>query len=88
MGWLGIVFKGDIIHFWDLLAIGLSTGFLGSLTTFNAWNQKMLELTLEGKWALSIMGFFVGMSVIQENIVILLFIRHFILSSWTQQKDA
>ncbi|KAJ8645074.1 hypothetical protein MRB53_006822 [Persea americana] len=70
MGWLGIVFKGDIIHFWDLLAIGLSTGFLGSLTTFNAWNQKMLELTLEGKWALSIMGFFVGMLLVMACVYV------------------
>ncbi|RWR73687.1 CRCB domain-containing protein [Cinnamomum micranthum f. kanehirae] len=70
MGWLGIVFKGDISRFWDLLAIGLSTGFLGSLTTFNAWNQKMLELTLEGKWALSIMGFFFGMLLVMACVYV------------------
>lgn len=65
MGWLGIVFKGDISHFWDLLAIGLSTGFLGSLTTFSGWNQEMLELALKGRWAVAIIGF--SISKVQLN---------------------
>lgn len=50
MGWLGVVFKGDISRFSDYLAVGLTTGYLGSLTTFSGWNQQMLELSVQGKW--------------------------------------
>ncbi|XXG49680.1 hypothetical protein AAC387_Pa02g3788 [Persea americana] len=57
MGWLGIIYKGDISRFSDLLAIGLTTGFLGSLTTFSGWNQKMLELASNGKWAFVVIGY-------------------------------
>lgn len=45
-----MVFKGDISKFSDCLAVGLTTGYLGSLTTFSGWNQRMLELSVEGKW--------------------------------------
>lgn len=65
MGWLGIVYKRNISLFSDLLAIGLTTGFLGSLTTFSGWNQKMLELALKGKWALVVIGFSIGKNAIQ-----------------------
>ncbi|KAL8160882.1 hypothetical protein V2J09_012371 [Rumex salicifolius] len=41
MGWFGVVFKTDIANVSDQLAVGLSTGYLGSLTTFSGWNQKM-----------------------------------------------
>lgn len=51
MGWLGVVFKGDISRVSDHLAVGLTTGYLGSLTTFSGWNQRMLELSVQGKWA-------------------------------------
>ncbi|KAG4389560.1 hypothetical protein AAZX31_06G105500 [Glycine max] len=44
MGWLGVVFKADISRVSEHLAIGLTTGYLGSLTTFSGWNQKMVEL--------------------------------------------
>lgn len=60
MGWFGVVFKQDISHVSDFLAIGLSTGYLGSLTTFSGWNQKMLELSVEGRWVLSVLGFLIG----------------------------
>lgn len=60
MGWFGVVFKRDISEVSDHLAIGLSTGYLGSLTTFSGWNQKMLDLSLDGKWHLSFLGFLVG----------------------------
>lgn len=60
MGWFGVVFKGDISRVSDFLAIGLSTGFLGSLTTFSGWNQKMLELSVDGHWVSSILGFLIG----------------------------
>lgn len=60
MGWLGVVFKSDISRVSDLLAIGLTTGYLGSLTTFSGWNQKMLDLSVKGHWVLSLLGFVIG----------------------------
>ncbi|KAG8379948.1 hypothetical protein BUALT_Bualt07G0142700 [Buddleja alternifolia] len=53
MGWV-VVFRGDIMEVSDHLAIGLHTGFLGSLTIFSGWNQKMLELS--GQWAFTVLG--------------------------------
>ncbi|GFP89769.1 hypothetical protein PHJA_001120700 [Phtheirospermum japonicum] len=58
MGWLGVIFKGDILKISDQLAIGLTTGFLGSLTTFSGWNQKMLDLSIEGRWVFAVLGLF------------------------------
>ncbi|KAH9626095.1 hypothetical protein KSS87_012430 [Heliosperma pusillum] len=61
MGWLGVVFKSNISRFSDQLAIGLSTGYLGSLTTFSGWNQKMLDLSVHGHWVFAVLGFFLGL---------------------------
>ncbi|KAL9245532.1 hypothetical protein vseg_019174 [Gypsophila vaccaria] len=61
MGWLGVVFKSNISHFSDQLAIGLSTGYLGSLTTFSGWNQKMLDLSVKGHWVFAVLGFLIGL---------------------------
>lgn len=63
MGWFGIVFKGDISRVSDYLAVGLATGYLGSLTTFSGWNQKMLDLSVQGKWALVVFGYPIGTGV-------------------------
>ncbi|XP_023916802.1 fluoride export protein 1 isoform X2 [Quercus suber] len=60
MGWWGIIFKADISSVSDYLAIGLTTGYLGSLTTFSGWNQKMLDLIVDGHWVLAVLGFLVG----------------------------
>ena len=60
MGWLGVVFKPSLSHVSDFLAIGLSTGYLGSLTTFSGWNQQMVELSFEGRLVSSIVGFLIG----------------------------
>ena len=69
MGWFGVVFKGEISKVSDFLAIGLTTGYLGSLTTFSGWNQKMLDLSIDGKWLFSILGFLIGMfSYRKQNI--------------------
>jgi len=43
MGWFGVVFKGDISRVSEHLAIAITTGYLGSLTTFSGWNQKCLS---------------------------------------------
>lgn len=60
MGWFGVVFKEDISNVSKYLAIALTTGYLGSLTTFSGWNQKMLELSVPGHWLFSVLGFLVG----------------------------
>ncbi|CAN0892500.1 Putative fluoride ion transporter CrcB [Linum grandiflorum] len=60
MGWLGVIFKARISMVSDHLAIGLSTGYLGSLTTFSGWNQKMLDLVVDGEWVSAISGFLLG----------------------------
>lgn len=60
MGWLGVVFKANISRVSDQLAVGLSTGYLGSLTTFSGWNQKMLELSAGGKWVFAVIGYVLG----------------------------
>ncbi|GMP47054.1 hypothetical protein CsSME_00014987 [Camellia sinensis var. sinensis] len=68
MGWFGVVFKGDISRVSDHLAIGLTTGYLGSLTTFSGWNQKMLDLSVQGKWGFVVLGFLVGMILADYSI--------------------
>lgn len=60
MGWLGVVFREDISNLSDHLAIGLTTGYLGSLSSFSTWNQKMLELIVDGQWVYAFAGFLLG----------------------------
>lgn len=60
MGWFGVVFKADIARVSEFVAIGLSTGYLGSLTTFSGWNQKMLDLSADGQWVYAVLGFLLG----------------------------
>ncbi|XP_022141383.1 fluoride export protein 2 [Momordica charantia] len=69
MGWWGVVFKGDISKISDYLAIGLTTGYLGSLTTFSGWNQKMLDLSVEGHWLFAILGFLIGLFLVAYSII-------------------
>ncbi|KAL5558362.1 hypothetical protein UlMin_034573 [Ulmus minor] len=69
MGWWGVVFKGDISRVSNFLAIGLTTGYLGSLTTFSGWNQKMLELSVEGRWVQAILGFLIGLFLAAYSIL-------------------
>ena len=60
MGWFGVVFKVDISHVSEHLAIAITTGFLGGLTTFSGWNQQMVELSVSGHWLFSALGFLIG----------------------------
>ncbi|KAL3353711.1 hypothetical protein AABB24_018437 [Solanum stoloniferum] len=69
MGWFGVVFKEDISRISSQLAIGLSTGFLGSLTTFSGWNQKMLELSVEGQWIFVVLGYLLGLFLVAYSII-------------------
>ncbi|XP_031252617.1 fluoride export protein 1 [Pistacia vera] len=69
MGWWGVVFKGDISRVSEYLAIGLTTGYLGSLTTFSGWNQKMLDLSVNGQWVPAFLGFFLGLFLAAYSII-------------------
>ncbi|XP_021284392.1 fluoride export protein 2 [Herrania umbratica] len=69
MGWWGVVFKGDISQVSDILAIGLTTGYLGSLTTFSGWNQKMLDLSVNGLWVQAVLGFLIGLFLAAYSII-------------------
>nr|XP_017220220.1 PREDICTED: UPF0695 membrane protein C977.11/PB8B6.06c isoform X2 [Daucus carota subsp. sativus] len=69
MGWLGVVFKANISKVSDQLAIGLTTGYLGSLTTFSGWNQKMLDLSVEGQWVFVVLGYFIGLFLVAYSII-------------------
>ncbi|EOY16217.1 Camphor resistance CrcB family protein, putative isoform 2 [Theobroma cacao] len=69
MGWWGVVFKGDISQVSDILAIGLTTGYLGSLTTFSGWNQKMLDLSVNGHWVQAVLGFLIGLFLAAYSII-------------------
>lgn len=60
MGWFGVVYKKDISNVSEHLAVAITTGYLGSLTTFSGWNQKMLELSASGHWFISSLGFLIG----------------------------
>ncbi|XP_020226405.1 uncharacterized protein LOC109808018 isoform X2 [Cajanus cajan] len=68
MGWFGVVFKGDISYVSEHLAIAITTGYLGSLTTFSGWNQKMLELGVSGHWLFATLGFAVGLFLVASSI--------------------
>nr|QSL97683.1 fluoride exporter [Arabidopsis halleri] len=70
MGWFGIVFKADIARVSEFVAIGLSTGYLGSLTTFSGWNQKMLDLSADGQWVYAVLGFLLGLFLTSYSIIL------------------
>ncbi|KAK2442252.1 fluoride export protein [Trifolium repens] len=68
MGWFGVEFKKDISNVSEHLAIAITTGYLGSLTTFSGWNQKMLELSASGHWVISSLGFLIGLALVAVSI--------------------
>ncbi|XP_010505964.1 PREDICTED: fluoride export protein 1-like [Camelina sativa] len=70
MGWFGVVFKADIARVSEFVAIGLSTGYLGSLTTFSGWNQKMLDLSADGQWVFAVLGFLLGLFLTSYSIIL------------------
>ncbi|CAN6288728.1 unnamed protein product [Urochloa humidicola] len=70
MGWFGIIFKADIRHISDHLIVGITTGYMGSLTTFSGWNQKMVGLSSKGHWVYAIAGIVLGMFIVNESITI------------------
>ncbi|PKA66092.1 hypothetical protein AXF42_Ash010502 [Apostasia shenzhenica] len=60
MGWFGIVFKADLRNLSKHIVIGITTGYMGSLTTFSGWNQKMLNLSSEGHVTFALAGIILG----------------------------
>ncbi|GLT57729.1 hypothetical protein SLA2020_306800 [Shorea laevis] len=69
MGWWGVVFKEEISRVSNHLAIGLTTGYLGSLTIFSGWNQDMLDLSVHGRWLFSLFGFLFGLFLASHFII-------------------
>ncbi|GAB4834863.1 hypothetical protein Ancab_033132 [Ancistrocladus abbreviatus] len=60
LGWFDVVFKGDISHFSDQLAVRITIGYLGSLTTCSGRNQKMLDLSVKGHWIFTVLGYLIA----------------------------
>jgi fluoride ion exporter CrcB/FEX len=70
MGWFGIIFKADLRQISDHLVIGITTGYMGSLTTFSGWNQKMVVLSSKGHWVYAVAGIVLGMFIVNESITV------------------
>lgn len=70
MGWVGVVLKKDIAAFSELLVIGLSTGLMGSITTYASWNQELIVLVTNGLWVRSIVGLIIGMELSQMSLTV------------------
>jgi len=62
MAWFGIIFKTDIRHISDHLIVGITTGYMGSLTTFSGWNQAVVSMSSKDHWAYAIGGIVLGTS--------------------------
>lgn len=62
MAWFGIIFKTDIRHISEHLIVGITTGYMGSLTTFSGWNQAMVSMSSKDYWAYAIAGIVLGTS--------------------------
>ena len=69
MGWVGIVMKKDILCFSEPLAIGLSTGLMGSITTYAGWNQKMAELLATGNIVAAVSGTLLGRNMAYFSLI-------------------
>ncbi|KAF8026614.1 hypothetical protein BT93_F3183 [Corymbia citriodora subsp. variegata] len=69
MGWLGVLFKEDVSSISEYFAIGLTTGYLGSLTTFSGWNQKMIDLEINRHWLFAVLGFLLGLFLAAYSII-------------------
>nr|BAK02196.1 predicted protein [Hordeum vulgare subsp. vulgare] len=62
MAWFGIIFKTDIRHISEHFIVGITTGYMGSLTTFSGWNQAMVSMSSKDHWAYAIAGIVLGTS--------------------------
>lgn len=69
-GWTHIVVKDRISSFSSPLAVGLSTGLCGSITTFASWNQRMLSILGQGLWLRAISGYLVGLELCYMSLLV------------------
>lgn len=67
MGWVGSVLKKDITDISPSLAIGLSTGLMGSITTFSSWNQSVISAITDGYVLQGICALFIGTKLAQTS---------------------
>ncbi|KAG6549701.1 hypothetical protein Mapa_008681 [Marchantia paleacea] len=70
MGWVGVVYKKDISLFSEHLAVGLSTGLMGSITTYAAMIQRMLANMVGNHWMNGIVGLLIGMELAQISLIV------------------
>ncbi|CAM0956144.1 unnamed protein product [Alopecurus aequalis] len=68
MAWFGIIFKTDIRYISDHLIVGITTGYMGSLTTFSGWNQAVVSMSSKDHWVNAIAGIVLGMFIVNESI--------------------
>uniref|UniRef100_A0ACD5U4Y5 Uncharacterized protein n=1 Tax=Avena sativa TaxID=4498 RepID=A0ACD5U4Y5_AVESA len=68
MAWFGIIFKTDIRQISDHLIVGITTGYMGSLTTFSGWNQAVVSMSSKDHWTYAIAGIVLGMFIVNESI--------------------
>lgn len=54
MAWFGVIFRADLRDISDHLVIGLTTGYLGSLSTFSGLIMNMLDFSTRGHWVFAI----------------------------------
>jgi len=57
---LGFTSKKDIAVYSQPLAIGLSTGLCGSITTYASWNQRMAAILAYGLVVRALFGYILG----------------------------
>lgn len=67
MGWVGSILKKEITDISPLLAIGLSTGLMGSITTFSSWNQSVISAITHGYVLQGICALFIGTKLAQMS---------------------
>lgn len=60
MGIVGVACKAQIAKYSELIAIGLTTGLMGSITTYASFNQDMAELFVAGRWEKALFGIILG----------------------------
>ncbi|KAM0940486.1 putative fluoride ion transporter CrcB [Dioscorea sansibarensis] len=67
MAWFGVIFRADIRDISDHLVIGLTTGYLGSLSTFSGLIMNMLDLSVRGHWVFAIGLIALGLGIMNES---------------------
>eukprot|EP00243_Klebsormidium_subtile_P001976 TRINITY_DN13742_c0_g1_i1.p1 TRINITY_DN13742_c0_g1~~TRINITY_DN13742_c0_g1_i1.p1 ORF type:complete len:418 (-),score=3.19 TRINITY_DN13742_c0_g1_i1:223-1476(-) len=63
MGIVGVACKAQIARYSELIALGLTTGLMGSITTYASFNQDMAELFVTGRWEKALFGIVLGLEL-------------------------